>query len=65
MMRLTREISKEQYERARDNGGFISERDKKHIFSESELFGYGIYSPMAYRKDDKYYVSFMRGLTCD
>ena len=65
MIRCQREITKEQYDRAIQNGGLIDDIDRRDIFTESERYGYGIYSPMAFTQDGKYMVAYFRGNTCD
>lgn len=65
MERLTREITKEQYDRAMANSGYITEADKLEVFSVSELYGYGVYSPMVRNDNGKFMVSFLRGESCD
>lgn len=65
MKRYTREITKEQYDRAMKNNKYITEEDKKTIFTESEIWGYGVYSPKVAEKDGKYYVNYESGDSCD
>lgn len=59
------EISKEVYDRAMENRGYIVNKDMKELFSISQLCGNGVYSAMAFEKDGKYYCSFWLGSTCD
>ena len=65
MTRHEREITKEQYERAVANRGYITKEDELQIFSASELYGYGVYSPIAHMSEGKYTVHFLLGSTCD
>lgn len=58
-------ITKEQYERAMEHGGFIYWEDRRAIFDSAELDGYGVYLPMARKEGDEYYVSYELGSTCD
>ena len=71
LVRLERPITKEQYERAQLNSGFITAEDECEIFSVSERLGYGIYSAVARKKHndetgtDTYVVSYTTGTSCD
>lgn len=61
-----REISKEVYERAKANGGYLTASDRKDVFSIAELCGYGIYGATATQDEDgNYYVLYSRGESCD
>ena len=44
LVRSEKPITKEQYERAQLNNGFISDEDMEVIFSEAEICGYGIWN---------------------
>ena len=65
MTRYRRKITKEQYDRAIQNNGFITEDDEKSIFYPSEIFGYGIYMARAVEDHGEYYVTFTLGSSCD
>ena len=65
MRHFTRKITKEQYDRAKKNAGYITEADEKEIFDDSERLGYGVYSPVACETDNGYIVSYMLGDSCD
>lgn len=71
LVRAERPITKEQYERAQLNSGFITDEDEREIFSDSERLGYGIYSAVACKKHneetgaDTYVVSYTTGTSCD
>ena len=61
-----REISKEVYDRAMTNNGYLTASDRKDVFSIAELCGYGIYGAKATKDEDgNYYVVYSRGDTCD
>lgn len=60
-----KEISKEVYDNAQKNNGYITDDDKKSIFSVCELCGYGIYGAQAYKQKGKYYCTYYRGSSCD
>ena len=66
------EVSKEVYERAKANspdktrGSFyMTEADKKELFSESIRFGYGLYNCQVREENGKYICSYMTGDSCD
>ena len=65
MRRFSREITKEQYDRAAQNGNRLRGDDIETIFSEAERWGYGVYAMCVFEKDGKYWVGFSLGETCD
>lgn len=71
LVRGEKPITKEQYDRAQLNGGYINEADMTEIFSQAELCGYGVYEPIAYKHIDAgtdvvtYSVRYSTGATCD
>ena len=65
MQRCERKITKEQFDRAQQNRGYIANVDRPDIFNVSELCGYGVYSPLAFERDGEYYVSYLLGESCD
>ena len=71
LVRAEKPITKEQYERAQLNHGYIDQDDMSAIFSDSELLGYGIYEAVAYKKHneetdtDTYWVGYSTGTCCD
>ena len=62
---LLREISAEQYERAKAKSGYLTEEDREIVFYPSELYGYGVYGGDVIERDGKYYVRYSLGSTCD
>lgn len=56
---IEREITEEQYNRA------TKEHDATGIFSMQEVCGYGVYNERFYKRDDKCYVSYQLGSSCD
>lgn len=65
-----KEITREQYERSIIYGHHIPAEDKGDIFTEAELYGYGVYSTCTYAtmSEDgkvKYFVRYETGTTCD
>ena len=65
MTKLKRKITKEQYERALQNHGYITNKDKEIIFNVCELYGYGVYSPIVAKEGEEYVVNYYIGETCD
>ena len=61
------EISKEVYDRAMQNGGYIAGEDRVKLFNQAQLCGYGVYSDMAYidEKTGKYMCRYELGSSCD
>lgn len=62
---LLREITAEQYERAKAKSGYLTEEDRQTVFYPSELYGYGVYGGDVIERDGKYYVRYSLGSTCD
>lgn len=60
-----REITKEQYDRAMERHGYLSEEDKDKVFTVAELLGYGVYGAVVAHYGDKYVVRFQMGDNCD
>lgn len=61
----TREISKEIYDNAIKNNNRITSNDLSKVFFIHELCGYGIYSDYVFTEDDKYFVKYNIGTSCD
>lgn len=58
MVHVTREISKEEYQKALEHG-------PKSLLSEAIICGYGCYGAEVKEVEGKYYLSYSRGETCD
>ena len=65
MTRYKRKITKEQYDNAMNNKGFITDEDMDNIFTNSEVCGYGVYFPRVVKENGEYYVTFSLGSSCD
>lgn len=71
LIRHTRPITKEQYERAQEHGGSLIPEDELVVFSEAERIGYGVYGTSVYKKLNSqsnkttYYVVYSTGSHCD
>lgn len=59
------EVTKEVYERAKENGGYMADEDKLKNFSAMDLYGYGVYGAKVYEQEGKYYCTYMTGDSCD
>ena len=59
------EVSKEVYDRAQLNRGYMAKEDKEALFSESIRYGYGLYGCVVREKDGKYICSYEIGDSCD
>lgn len=71
LVRAEKPITKEQYERAQLNNGYVTKADLQEMFSTSDLYGYGVYSPIACTRYSKatgettYIVSYTTSTCCD
>lgn len=66
----TREISKEEYGKAMENGGRLTSEQELEILGGAYVYGayvygYGLYGTAVYQEDGKYMVSFRHGDSCD
>lgn len=61
-----RKISKEIYDRNKDNrGAYMCDADMQLVFTDVELYGYGVYGAIVFEKDGNYFVKYETGSTCD
>lgn len=60
-----REITKEQYDRACENGGYPIKEDVDKILTEAERLGYGASCYRVFEKDGKVFVRCHRYNNCD
>lgn len=71
LIRSEKPITKKQYERAQLNGGFVAEANLQEIFSQSELYGYGVLEPTACKiyneatGETTYVVNYITSTNCD
>ena len=65
MKSRTRTITKEVYDRAQNNRGYITSADMQMVFTIAERCGYGVYGARAYKTDEGYVVRFELGESCD
>ena len=65
MDRYERKISKEIYDRAVANKGYIASEDMSKVFDICQLAGYGVYLPLVFERDGEYFVSYEMGSSCD
>ena len=61
----TKEITKEQYLRAMNRNGMIAAEDMSDVFSPAELFGYGVYGNTVFIENEKFFVRYHMGESCD
>lgn len=60
-----REITRKQYNIAKDNGGRMPREEENRILSDSERWGYGASCSSVYEQNGKYYVRCHRYNSCD
>ena len=60
-----REITKDQYDRAMENHGYLADEDMDKVFTTAELCGYGVYGAVVSHYADRYVVRFEMGDSCD
>lgn len=58
MKEVEREITKEEYEQAQEEGADI-------LISPALFFGYGVTGARVYERDGKYYLTYRCGSSCD
>lgn len=61
----TRSITKEIYDRAEKNNNYLTNADKEKVFSDSELYGYGVYCCHVFKDGDDYKCNYVMGESCD
>lgn len=59
MRTIHKEITKEQYFNATENHNYAG------IFSAKEICGYGVYGEHFFKHEDKYFVTYQLGDSCD
>lgn len=60
-----RPISREIYERAQNNGGYVTREDRGRVLTDSELYGYGGSTTTIFEQCSKYYAHCYRYNSCD
>ena len=60
-----REITKEQFERAKSNNGRLLREDVNNVLTDSERLGYGASAGSVYEIDGHYYVRCHMYNNCD
>lgn len=66
MITLRKRISKEVYDRAtQDYGGVICQEDRQTVFTDAELYGYGVYGARVIEVGGEYSCEYQRGESCD
>lgn len=60
------EVTKEEYERSLENGGYMAGEDVQRHFDDSILCGYGLYCCKIHQTDDgRYICTYEIGSSCD
>ena len=65
MKNCTMEISKDVFERAKNNHYRLTEEDENNLFDTGILIGYGLYGTRCYEDNGKYLCDYTIGSTCD
>ena len=65
MTRHEKEITREQYQRGVENHGYLAKDDMQDVFTDAERLGYGVYSPIVHEIDERFYVHYLLGSSCD
>ena len=65
MKKCTMEISKDVFERAKNNHYRLTEEDENNLFDIGVLIGYGLYGTRCYEDNGKYLCDYTIGSTCD
>ncbi len=65
MTKHRRKINKDVYERSLKTGGYISDADKEAVFTDAEIWGYGVYAAKVCYEEGEYYVDYKLGSSCD
>lgn len=65
MQTCEREITKDIYDRAMENHGYLTDEDMDTVFTTAELCGYGVYGAVVSHYGDRYVVRFEMGDSCD
>lgn len=60
-----RQITKEQYDRAVNNRGYLIKDDTNAVLTDAERYGYGASAGIVYEHGGKYFVSCHRYNSCD
>ena len=60
-----REITKEMYDRAKENSGILTKEDAETVLTVSERLGYSASARHVYQADGKYFVQCSRYNSCD
>lgn len=59
------EVSKEVFDRAQANRGYMAGEDIRELFDDSILCGYGLYDCRVKQDGDKYICTWWHGSSCD
>lgn len=59
MVEVTKEITKEQFDKAKEEGAMSL------ITNPNLLMGYGVYGAFVFERDGKHFLRYERGDSCD
>lgn len=62
---FNRKITREQYNRAVQNNGYVVRDDKKKILTDAERLGYGADCSSVYEQDGEFFVRCSMYDSCD
>lgn len=66
MVKETKKITKEVYDKAMENEGRIPKALELDVFGDSLIYGYGVYgNKVRMTETGEYVVDYKRGSTCD
>ena len=65
MTEVRREITKEEYDKYTNMSKAEARKEIEKTIDNATLIGYGIYCLRFYKNDDKYYLIYDRGSSCD
>ena len=65
LYRAEKEITLEQYQRAKDHNGYLTKEDYLIVYTDAERYGYGVYGGSVHERDGRYFVSYKTSDSCD
>lgn len=65
MIRFERKITREQYQRAVENRGYVVRDDQKDILTDAERLGYGGTADKVFERDGEFFARCSMWDSCD
>lgn len=62
---FNRKITREQYDRAVQNNGYVLREDRESIFTDAERIGYGAEASSVFERDGVFYARCSMYDSCD